>query len=48
MLDDRIIEAAQNILNAQFPRIHGFQPTVLGQSDISFAPVSKDMLQNTF
>ena len=34
MLDDRKTEAAQNILNIQFPEIHGFQPTVLGQADI--------------
>ena len=48
MLDDRIIEAAQDILNKQFPGINGFQPTILGQADISFTPLSKDMVQILF
>ena len=45
MLDDRIIEAAQDILNKQFPGINGFQPAILGLADISFTPLSKDMVQ---
>ena len=43
MLDDRTIEACQTILNSQFPGINGFQATVLGQGDISFMPIVKDM-----
>ena len=48
MLDGRIIEAAQNILKEQFPGINGFQSTILGQADISFTPLSKDMVQILF
>ena len=44
MLDDRTIEACQTILNSQFPGINGFQATVLGQGDIFFMPIVKDML----
>ena len=48
MLDNMVIEVAQTILNTQFPGINGFQPTVLGQVDISFTPLSKDMVQIHF
>ena len=34
MLDDRIVEAAQNTLNAQFPGINDFQVTVVDQGDL--------------
>ena len=45
MLDYRTIEACQSILNSQFPGINGLQATVLGQGDISFMPIAKDMFQ---
>ena len=48
MLDDRTIEACQTILNSQFPGINGFQAIVLGQGDVSFMPIAKDMLQILF
>ena len=48
MLDDRTIEACQTKLNSQFPGINGFQATVIGQGDISFMPIAKDMLQILF
>ena len=48
MLDYRTIEACQTILNSQFPGINGFQATVLGQGDISFMPIAKDMFQILF
>ena len=44
MLDDRTIEACPTIFNSEFPGINGFQATVLGQGDISFMPIAKDML----
>ena len=34
MLDDRIVEAAQNTLNDQFPGINDFQVTVVDQGDL--------------
>ena len=45
MLKDSILGAAQDILNKQFP---WFQPTNLGQADISFTPLSKDVVQILF
>ena len=48
MLDDRTKEAFQTILNSQFQGINGFQATVLGQGDISFMPIAKDILQILF
>ena len=48
MLDDRVIQASQDILKLQFPNVNGFQPTVLGQADVSFAPMPNDMVQVIF
>ena len=48
MLDDRVILAAQNILKSQFPEIHGLQPSVLSQGDITFETCPNNMVQILF